>query len=162
MALTVKQRAFTLEYLKDFNATQAAIRAGYSTKTARSQGQRLLTNVDIKAEIALVLEEKVMSRDEVLKRLAEHARADIREFIEVLPGGRLVLINLEKATDTGNTHLIKKIKITKAGPELELHDSQAALVHLGRHYGLFTDKVEHSGEVETVVKVLKGVSVDDL
>ena len=45
--LTNKQKAFIAEYLIDFNATQAAIRAGYSEKTARSQGQRLLTNVDI-------------------------------------------------------------------------------------------------------------------
>ncbi|NMF00248.1 terminase small subunit [Aneurinibacillus aneurinilyticus] len=50
--LNAKQQAFVTEYLKDFNATQAAIRAGYSEKTARSQGQRLLTNVDIKQLIS--------------------------------------------------------------------------------------------------------------
>jgi phage terminase small subunit len=50
-SLTTKQRQFALEYMLDFNATQAAIRAGYSKKTARQQGQRLLTNVDIQAEL---------------------------------------------------------------------------------------------------------------
>ena len=51
MTLTDKQRRFVDEYMSDLNATQAAIRAGYSEKTARSQGQRLLTNVDIAAAI---------------------------------------------------------------------------------------------------------------
>jgi phage terminase small subunit len=48
-----KQAAFAREYIIDCNATQAAIRAGYSAKTARSQGQRLLTNVDIQKAIQL-------------------------------------------------------------------------------------------------------------
>lgn len=49
--LTAKQRAFADEYLTDANATQAAIRAGYSQRTAYSQGQRLLKNVEVKARI---------------------------------------------------------------------------------------------------------------
>jgi phage terminase small subunit len=49
--LTPKQQMFVKEYLIDLNATQAAIRAGYSMKTARSQGQRLLTKVDVQGAI---------------------------------------------------------------------------------------------------------------
>ena len=49
--LTPRQQRFIDEYMVDLNATQAAIRAGYSAKTARSQGQRLLTNVDVSAVI---------------------------------------------------------------------------------------------------------------
>jgi phage terminase small subunit len=52
MPLTPKQERFVAEYLIDLNATQAAIRSGYSEKTARSQGQRMLTNVDIVAAVA--------------------------------------------------------------------------------------------------------------
>ena len=52
MPITQKQEHFVAEYLIDLNATQAAIRAGYSKKTAKSQGQRLLTNVDIAAAVA--------------------------------------------------------------------------------------------------------------
>jgi phage terminase small subunit len=52
MPLNPKQEHFVAEYLIDLNATQAAIRAGYSKKTAKSQGQRLLTNVDIAAAVA--------------------------------------------------------------------------------------------------------------
>ncbi|KKK68636.1 hypothetical protein LCGC14_2942080 [marine sediment metagenome] len=51
-SLTAKRAKFCLEYVVDFNATQAAIRAGYSEHTARSQGQRLLTNVDIQEALA--------------------------------------------------------------------------------------------------------------
>ena len=46
-----KRKVFAAEYVKDWNATQAAIRAGYSMKTAYSQGQRLLKNVEVRAEI---------------------------------------------------------------------------------------------------------------
>lgn len=55
MALTDKQAAFAQEYAIDKNATQAAIRAGYSAATAKQQGARLLTNVDIRAEIERTL-----------------------------------------------------------------------------------------------------------
>ena len=51
MALTPKQQRFVEEYLIDLNATQAAIRAGYSAKTAKQQGQRLLTNVDVQTAV---------------------------------------------------------------------------------------------------------------
>ena len=52
MSLTLKQARFVEEYLLDLNATQAAIRAGYSEKTAKQQGSRLLTNVDVQAAVA--------------------------------------------------------------------------------------------------------------
>lgn len=58
MALTEKQKRFADEYLTDLNATQAAIRAGYSEKTARSIGQRLLTKVDIQKYIQERLKER--------------------------------------------------------------------------------------------------------
>jgi len=56
--LSSKKQLFCREYMLDLNATQAAIRAGYSKKTARQQGQRLLTNVDIKREIKMMTNEK--------------------------------------------------------------------------------------------------------
>ncbi len=51
MALTIKQRAFVREYLKDYNASAAAERAGYSPKTAAQQGSRLLKNADVQKQI---------------------------------------------------------------------------------------------------------------
>lgn len=63
MKLTPKQRLFVQEYLVDLNATAAARRSGYSKKTAKSQGQRLLTKVDIKAAIAKAQKVRGEARD---------------------------------------------------------------------------------------------------
>lgn len=59
MALSAKQRLFVSEYLIDLNATQAAIRAGYSEKTAYSQGQRLLKHVEVQAAIEAAKTERL-------------------------------------------------------------------------------------------------------
>lgn len=74
MALSNKRRAFIEEYLICWNATEAARKAGYSEHTARSQGQRLLTNVDIQAAIEGRINELSMSADEVIVRLTNIAR----------------------------------------------------------------------------------------
>ena len=66
--LTTKQQCFVDEYLVDLNATQAALRAGYSKRTAKSQGQRLLTNVDIAKAIKVALESR-SSRTKIDSRL---------------------------------------------------------------------------------------------
>lgn len=82
--LTAKQAAFAAEYLIDLNATQAAIRAGYSAKTAYSMGQRLLKHVEVAAAIAEALAERVertrINADWVLQRLAGEAIADIADL----------------------------------------------------------------------------------
>jgi phage terminase small subunit len=81
MALTPKQETFVREYLIDLNATQAAIRAGYSAKTAKQQGARLLTNVDVSTaltEAKTARSEKTQINAEwVLNRLAADATADL-------------------------------------------------------------------------------------
>lgn len=61
--LNKRQERFAAEYIKDLNATQAAIRAGYSKKTAKQQGSRLLTNVDVTAYCSLLIDEKLTSLD---------------------------------------------------------------------------------------------------
>lgn len=153
MGFTKKQRVFVEEYLQCWNAAEAARRAGYSERTARTQGSKLLTKVDIQEEISKRIAEKAMSADEVLLRLGDMARGDIGEFMDISSIG--FNVSLETAKELGLTHLIKKVKqrttITqkKDGDEeenhwieLELHDSQAALVHLGRVHKLFTDKID--------------------
>jgi phage terminase small subunit len=72
--LTDKQSAFVAEYPTDKNATQAAIRAGYSTKTARSQGQRLLTKVDIKD----LVNQKLTELEEKAGLTAELAMREVK------------------------------------------------------------------------------------
>lgn len=85
MALSVKRRIFAEEYVANFgNATQAAIKAGYSQKTARSQAQRLLTNVDvqeyIKSLTAEMNNERMMSVEEALSISASIARGQPQPF----------------------------------------------------------------------------------
>lgn len=148
--LNNKQRAFVEHYLQCWNASEAARRAGYSAATARAQGARLLTNVDISEEIRRRLAELQAGADEVIKGLTDHARASMEDFIELLGDGNAT-VDLDKAKRAGRLHLIKKLKskrrTLKKGEveyetEIELHDAQSALVQLGRHHKLFTDKVE--------------------
>jgi Phage terminase, small subunit len=87
MKLTEKQKKFADYYIESGNATQAAIKAGYSERTARSQGQRLLTNVDIKnyidKQITKLASERIMSAQEILERLSLIAKAEITETVVV-------------------------------------------------------------------------------
>lgn len=145
MALEPKQQAFVEEYLKCRNAAEAARRAGYSEKTARVIGAQNLSKLNIQEEIARRTKEVAMEADEVLSRLADIARGSIEDFISLTyePYPAAVL-DLGKARERGVLHLIKKLKYDKDGnPEIELHDPQSALVNLGKHHKLFTDKVEH-------------------
>ncbi|MCP4536244.1 MAG: terminase small subunit [Chloroflexi bacterium] len=145
--LTSKRRIFIDEYLKCWNAAEAARRAGYSEKTARTQGSKLLTNADIKAAIKARIAESAMSADEVLLRLGEQARGSLSDFVDIDPSGSGVYrVNLDKAKERGKLHLIKTLIPTANGARIELHDAQAALVHLGRHHKLFTDKQELTGK----------------
>lgn len=144
--MSEKQKLFVEAYLANgSNATQAAITAGYSQKTAYSQGQRLLKNVEIQKRLGKRVEEAAMGADEVLRRLSEHARASLFDVVDA--NGEF---DLETARQQGKDHLLKKFKVnyTKEGGltrEYEIHDPQSALVHLGRYHKLFTDKAEHSG-----------------
>ncbi|MFD3165466.1 terminase small subunit [Herpetosiphon sp. NSE202] len=78
-ALTAKQRRFVDEYLVDFNATQAAIRAGHSQRSAASIGSENLRKPEIQAEINRRLD-SIMPRAEILGRLAQQARSTMQDF----------------------------------------------------------------------------------
>jgi phage terminase small subunit len=161
MALSAKQKAFINEYLTDFNATRAAQRAGYGgdENTLAVTGSRLLRIDKVDEAIQIRLQERVMSANEVLDRLAEQARADYKDFLNVAPNGDIAL---DMAKAEGKTHLIRRVtqkrtvrrlkdaEIDETSLTLELHDAQAALVQLGKHHKLFVDKVDvnHSGKIE--------------
>ena len=137
-----KQRVFVAEYLRSWNATEAATAAGYAHP--RQAGCRLLTHVDISTEIRARINELAMSADEVVTRLAEQARSDIGDFVVV--DGDSWTLDLQAIKERG--HLVKKIKQGPHGPEIELYDAQAALALLGRTHGLFVDRQEISGDVQ--------------
>ena len=146
-----KQRKFKDEYLKDFNATRAAERAGYSgdENTLSSVAHKLLRNAEISAAIKKHMEESAMSTDEALARLAKMARGSMADFIRFDEAGH-PSIDLQMAETLGVLDLIKKLKlkerIVKSNDdetiidrtvEVELHDPVRALELIGRGLGLF-------------------------
>ena len=169
--LTPKRQAFCREYIKDFNATKAAERTGYSKKTARAAGCFLLTIPDIQADIKRLIAERAMTEDEIILRLADHARSDMGEFLDI--GSMTYQLDLKKAKELGLTHLIKKVKqrtttiVHKDGEEeehttieIELYDAQAALVALGKVHAMFTDKVKvEDGWRTEIIALLKSGAI---
>lgn len=170
--LTPKQRAFVQEYLIDLNATQAAIRAGYSEKSAFVEGSRLLKNAKVggAVETAMKLraERTDITADMVLKELAKIGFSDIRKAIkwrshlveeEDNPEGgdiavvKTIVTNLVELVgsddlDDETAAAISEISQNQGGGiKLKLHDKRAALVDIGKHLGMFKEKIEHSGTV---------------
>ena len=159
MGLTPKQDAFVREYLLDLNATQAAIRAGYSAKTARAVGCENLTKPDIAAAIAEAqarrAERTRIDADWLLTRLADESAADVADLYDEHGGlkpvkewpmiwrqGLVVGLDVEEIKDNGAVvGVVRKVKLSDRVKRLEL---------IGRHIdvGAFKDKVEHSGKVE--------------
>lgn len=150
--LTPKQQRFVEEYLIDLNATQAAIRAGYSEKTARDIGCENLA----KPNIAKAIEEAQNKRQEqtqidaayVLKRLVEIDQMDVLDIMDdqmkIRPVNewpkvwRQYVVNLENLELSDGEGCFKKIKWPDKVKNLEL---------LGKHVsvGAFKDKIEHTG-----------------
>ena len=129
--LTDKQRAFCIEYPKDFNGTQAAIRAGYSDNpdSARNEGARLLAKACIRAEI-----------DRILRAREDAQREEIRAR---------VLEELAKIAmdDVSGSDAIKDKEGNPIG--VNRKDRLKALELLGKYSALFVDKVELGGSVST-------------
>lgn len=147
MALTRKQEMFIEAYLITFNATQAAIAAGYSPKTAYNIGYQNVRKGEIAEAISRRLSETAMTADEVLKRLAEHARGNLGDFLSTTPDGEIQL-NLDNPA--ASTRLIKEVTQRRTVRDdveetiltVKLYDAQAALVQIGKHHKLFTEKME--------------------
>ena len=130
--MTEKQKRFADEYLIDLNATQAAIRAGYSKKTAYSQGERLLKNVEVEKYIQermkQLASEKVATAEEVIQYLTSVLRGEAK-------GEEIVIEGCGDGYSEAKTMM-------KAPSE---KDKLKAAELLGKRYGLFKDKVEVSG-----------------
>jgi len=163
MALSKKQSAFVELYLTHWNATKAAILAGYSERSARSIGSENLTKPDIQAAIQARLAELTMSADEVLTRLTQHARGSMAPFLRRDTDGDLYGFDL---SDTQPLQLIKKASITRRRQKddrdqmvtvetvtIELYDAQDALQLLGRHHKLFVDRTELTGKDGAPIEV---------
>ncbi|HUV82861.1 MAG TPA: terminase small subunit [archaeon] len=139
--ISKKQKVFINEYLKCWNAAQAAIRAGYSERSAKQTGHRLITNDYLSKIIKERINEIVMSADEALSLLSDQARASLDDCMDIDPKGKISL-NFKKAKEKGKLHLIKSIVPTASGLKVELYSSQRALELIGKAHGVFVDKVD--------------------
>lgn len=137
--MTPKQQRFCDEYLVDLNATQAAIRAGYSENTARQQGAENLAKPYIKAYIAERMAEKedelIAKQDEVIKYLTAVLRGESQSEVVVVEG---------QGDGWSEAKLLQK------APDEKERLKAAEL--LGKRYGLYTDKVQ----ADIVVPVFGG------
>lgn len=138
ITITEKQKKFCDEYLVDMNATQAAIRAGYSERTAKAQGSRLLTNVNVKAYLDMMIEEvhteKIADAEEVMKYLTSVLRGEECEEVVVVEGrgdGMSVATTVTK--------------------DISAKDRLKAAELLGKRYSLFNEKVDINGAIPVVI-----------
>ena len=159
MALSEKRQRFCEEYLIDSNATQAAIRAGYSPKTANEQGARLLANVSIQKVIAKAIAERSkrtgINQDRVIQELARIAFVNPQNVIDSEDASVR-----EDATED-DLACIQSVKVkTMDGAkgksverEVRLNDKMKALELLGKHLGMFKDKLEVDADMDLNITI---------
>lgn len=168
--MTKKQKRFVDEYLIDLNITQAAIRAGYSPKTAYSIGSENLKKPEIRACIEKAMAERSkrtgINQDRIIMELAKIGLLNPKDLVDFDEA----TVKEEAAEE--DLAAIASVRVkrfpTKDGEgierEIKMHDKIKALELLGRHFGMFKDKVEVSGLEEEKKKlddILLQMSGDD-
>ncbi|MES0070697.1 terminase small subunit [Mesorhizobium sp. M0058] len=163
--LTPKQARFVEEFMIDLNATQAAKRAGYSELTAQVQGSRLLSNVmvgeAIAARQAAIAQKLGVTQERIVAELAKIAFSDIRKAVQwgrspidtesenAKPNGLGIypveLIGSDKMDDD-TAAAVSEVSLTQTGIKIKMHDKKSALVDLGKHLGMFKERVELTGK----------------
>lgn len=147
-----KHQRFVAEYLVDLNATQAAVRAGYSPKTARAQGSRLLTNAAIAAAIAAGaskrLERVGLTADVVLEAIRRQVVADVRELFDEQGNLRpITKLTAEQAAMVAGLEVVKR-NLTAGDGEIDtiikvkLTDRGRYVEMAAKHFGLLIERVE--------------------
>lgn len=160
--LTARQSAFVAAYIVSLNATQAAKEAGYSEKTAKSQGQRLLTNVDVAEAIGAAMKARSkrteINADRVLLEIGRIAFVDmgkaftpdgaVKPLDEMDEDTRRALVSLDVVSFTGdgeNVGTLKKVKFA---------DKLGALGKLAQHLGLLDAKITLKGDADNPLALL--------
>lgn len=160
--VTEKQKRFCDEYLTDLNATQAAVRAGYSKKTAYSIGEENLRKPEIKEYIEKRMAEKesqlIADQDEVMRYLTAVMRREKMESV-------VVTLNTEKTSyvpDENGT--MRKQTVKQEIPQIieipaQLRDANKAAELLGKAYGIYTDKVDVDADMDLNITIDYGEDV---
>lgn len=165
MNLTPKQERFVAQYLIDLNATQAAIRAGYSQKTAQQQGSRLLLNVLVQEAIAKGREKTAakleITKERIVEELAKIGFSNMLDYMRAGTDGdpyldfssltreqaaALAEVTVEDFKD-GRGEDARDVRRIK----FKLHDKKGALVDMAKMLGFMIEKHEHSGEISLTV-----------
>jgi len=145
--LTDKQKMFVLEYLVDLNATQAAIRAGYSERTANRIGPQLLVKSCIQEALKKAMDERSkrveITADMVLKEIAKLGFSNMKQFAKWGPNGVRLIHSDELTEDQAACVAEVSESTTEFGGtvKFKLHDKKGALELLGKHLGMFKDNV---------------------
>lgn len=170
MALNAKQQRFVEEYLIDLNATQAAIRAGYSAKTAHSHGSRLLNDVEIAAAISSAKMERAertgITQDRVLDELAKIGFSDLRKMMT--SGGALrlpddwddetagAISSIEVITRPDGEQDAEGRRAVEAVHKIRAWDKISALEKIGKHLGMFEGAGGGGDEVASALRDIAG------
>lgn len=150
--MTAKQKRFCEEYLVDLNATQAAIRAGYSPASAADVGGENLRKPDIRAHIDRAMAERSkrtgVNADRVVRELAKVAFVNASDVIAVADA------TLKANAAPEDLAAIQSVKVKTFGDdgmerEIRMADKLKALELLGRHLGMFDDRLKLSGKLDT-------------
>lgn len=159
-----KQATFVKEYLIDLNATQAAIRAGYSKESAARYAVELLNKTHVAEAVRKAMEERnqrvAISQDRILDELSCIAFGDLRDVVEWGAGG--VTLKESSNLTPGQAAAISEVSeaVTKDGgsTKIKRHDKVKALELLMRHLGMLNDKCNVTGPDGGPVSVELGVS----
>lgn len=161
--MTEKQKRFVEEYLIDLNATQAAIRAGYSSRNADKIGHELLGKTRVSDAISKAMAERSkrtgISQDRVLFELARIGFAKITDVVDP----DTAKIKTDASEDDLACIQSIKIKPNEFGTEREvrLYDKKSALVDLGKHLGMFKDKIDLNADLDLNITIDYGEGSDN-
>jgi len=166
--LTVKQRRFIDEYLVDYNATRAAVAAGYSEKTAKVTACENLTKPHLKreidAEVAKRSEKSEVTAERIINELALIAFSDITSF--VLMGKKGITLQEFKKLPKDVKRCISTIQQNGSGVKaiikFKLYDKVRALELLGRNRAMFTDKIKVQDDRSHIRQKLSSLTTEDL
>ena len=168
--MTKKQKIFADEYLIDLNATRAYRVAYPSVKkdeTAAAAAARMLRNVKVQEYISERMQERQqrteVTQDMVVKELAAIAFARATDYVEIRSNGVCGTVVIKPTTDLSDQQVraIAGIKEGANGIEIKLNDKEKALELLGRHLGMWNDKIKVDGEV-TTNNPFEGLTTEEL